>query len=283
MGFFNMINNLKLVFKLLVTAIMFVAPVAAITYHGGGGFPYAIDPVTGRVYFAFSREAHGSDKGKWADFGGAADAKDKNHPTWIAARETAEESDYLWGSYWTLQDIFSKAAHNQIKNAFFINRPYAQFIFQVEYDKHINAKFQVALSKATKPHEREKNKVQWVSGIKLENALKTNNPHIVLSTGYKMEIRGSTFAALRNHALPIISQITQGKIGAGPILKAQFSAPVAPKIMPKKKKVTGGPKAVVKKVAKKKKPGVKIVAPAVPGKPGLKFVVVLKAKKFKKS
>src|SRR5262245_55624875 len=93
----KMLRNLKSI--LFVLFALTYGITNAITYHGGGVLPYAVNPKNNKVYFLFAQEGHGASRGYWADFGGRASKKDKNNPIWIAAREFSEESNELFGSY----------------------------------------------------------------------------------------------------------------------------------------------------------------------------------------
>lgn len=206
-----MINQAKKFF--LITIFLLSNTIFA--YHGGGVLPYAINPKNKEVYFLFSKEAFGKYKGQWSDFGGKADRKDRNHATWIAAREFTEESNNLFGRYGEVQ----RHLNRRYPNTFRISNGYAIFLTQVQFDKNINKIFQRRLARARHIHNREKSELIWVNAKRLEKALLTNNRNIRLRSGKVITLRNSALSFLRKRALPIIKKIKKKQFGRAPVLK----------------------------------------------------------------
>lgn len=187
--------------KTFALSVTNVSP--TITYQGGGVLPYAVN--NGKVYFLFSQEASGPNKGDYSDFGGKADRQDLNHGTWIAAREFTEESCNLFGQYTSVQPYLTK----KYVNNFRIEAPYVMFVVQVPFEQDIDKTFKRRLSRATNRHQREKSRLQWVSGEDLERSLLNGNRHITLGNGNTITLRRCAFSLLKNEGLKIIQKLNR--------------------------------------------------------------------------
>lgn len=188
----------------------------AFTYHGAGVLPYAIDPKTHKAYFLFSREAYGSAKGYWADFGGKADKKDGNNPEKIAARECSEESNNLFGSYKRHLSYL-----NSSRGTYKVDTPYALFFAHVAYKKSIDQVFQRKLARAHGSHHKEKDKLIWVPAHSLEWAVQTQSNHVYLPNGKTITLRPHMLGILTK-ARTFIQKLSRGIVPKGRILAIHY-------------------------------------------------------------
>lgn len=200
--------------------LSFSLQIYALTYFGAGVLPYAVNPNDNKVYFLFSREAFGKDRGTWADFGGGAERKDKNNPLNIAAREFHEESIGLYGSYQEGKSFLSKKS-SVVSSQIVRKRgdAYILYFVKVEFASNINQRFQKKRKRARSFHLREKDELAWISAQRLQDTLRHNSPTVNNGSGRLITIRPSLFKTLQKKSASFVDQLAAGRIPKGAFLK----------------------------------------------------------------
>jgi hypothetical protein len=195
---------------------LLIIPLELFAVAGAGVLPYAFNPKDKKMYFLFSREAFGQHKGSWADFGGKANAFERNNPKRVAARECAEESIKLFGNRLKIENYLAK---NQ-SGIFTIQRKYAMYLVPVAYDPTIGKHFAKARRMTTQKENKEKDKLIWVKATDIVRALRNNRDRLHVHN-QSIQLRKPLFELLARHGQSIIKQIAKQKTSPKRLLKGK--------------------------------------------------------------
>lgn len=135
---------------------------------GAGVLPYAFDAKSNTLYFLLGRDKGGKYAGTWSDFGGGAEAKDRNDPAATAAREFAEETEGLFGDAAAARKLVDQSGEI-LRQSSLGGKDFVGYLVQVQYIPDVRRRFKA---------QHEKSEIAWISAEQLFNALENNNPTI---------------------------------------------------------------------------------------------------------